>query len=318
VKHHARPGVRFVLLAALSLLWAPSCDEGPPLRSIGDACQDDANCASGLCASQVCVDPEGDDDGDTLINRIEAAIGSAHDQADTDGDGVRDGDEVGDDVHHPRDTDGDGTPDVLESNRADADHDCLADEVDPDDAPVEGYRSSLVPKLCALAGACGTHADAIDIACADDAPPSCDYGDVAAYETSETLCDGIDNDCDGTTDEGSPDTDLDGQADCVDDDDDDDGVDDATDNCPSTPNPQQEDVDEDGVGDACDGTAPTLTPPPAMLAPGGRQVTSTRYRAVLSIGPPTRATMSTTRYRAWLAPIPIPTPTRPATEETLP
>ena len=48
----------------------------------------------------------------------------------------------------------------------------------------------------------------------------------------EELCNGFDDDCDLLTDEGFPDTDGDGQADCVDPDDDDDGTPDATDCAP--------------------------------------------------------------------------------------
>ncbi len=53
--------------------------------------------------------------------------------------------------------------------------------------------------------------------------------------SSTDPCDGIDNDCDGTTDEGFPDFDLDGSADCVDPDDDNDGVLDVEDCAPFDP-----------------------------------------------------------------------------------
>jgi len=65
-------------------------------------------------------------------------------------------------------------------------------------------------------------------------------------------CDGIDNNCDTFVDEGFPDTDMDGDADCVDDDDDDDGIPDTTDNCRVDANPNQDDNDMDGLGDVCD------------------------------------------------------------------
>jgi hypothetical protein len=65
-------------------------------------------------------------------------------------------------------------------------------------------------------------------------------------------CDGIDNDCNGFVDEGYPDNDGDELADCVDPDDDNDGALDEIDNCPKTPNPEQQNADGDPKGDACD------------------------------------------------------------------
>ncbi len=76
---------------------------------------------------------------------------------------------------------------------------------------------------------------------------SCDAPDPVA----ET-CNGLDDDCNGVTDDDFTDTDGDGQADCVDEDDDNDGIVDALDVCPLVPDPDQLDNDLDGKGDACD------------------------------------------------------------------
>jgi len=81
----------------------------------------------------------------------------------------------------------------------------------------------------------------------------CGYLDDEVNDQLTTdACDGKDNDCDGATDEGHPDTDGDAQADCVDTDDDADGVLDAADNCPLIVNGDQLDTDADGSGDVCD------------------------------------------------------------------
>ena len=88
----------------------------------------------------------------------------------------------------------------------------------------------------------------------DDADPAVHPG---AYEGQASpvdcvACNGVDDDCDGQTDEGCVDTDGDGTPDCLDGDDDGDGLPDATDNCPALASPNVSDWDHDGLGDPCD------------------------------------------------------------------
>jgi hypothetical protein len=83
---------------------------------------------------------------------------------------------------------------------------------------------------------------------------TCDNGLLTCSGTAAVteICDGLDNDCDGVTDAGYADLDLDGTANCVDPDDDDDGWVDELDNCPKNANPNQLNSDADALGDACD------------------------------------------------------------------
>jgi len=122
--------------------------------------------------------------------------------------------------------------------------------------PSDGATCECSPRAIAEAAstACSRLACVGSRACTPDGLSTCN----ASVPETE-VCDGLDNNCNGATDEGSDDTDGDGLADCVDPDIDADGVLNADDNCPYHQNPGQEDSDEDGVGDACDRPAnPTL------------------------------------------------------------
>lgn len=76
-------------------------------------------------------DCETDDDNDGLLGGQEVVLGTDSNDADTDGDGIEDGVEVGDDIDNPLDEDGDGIIDALDSDTADADNDGVNDQQDP-------------------------------------------------------------------------------------------------------------------------------------------------------------------------------------------
>ena len=72
-----------------------------------------------------------DSDNDGLSNDEEASIGTNPNNQDSDGDGILDADEVGDDINNPIDTDSDGIIDALDSNILDSDMDGVVDQLDP-------------------------------------------------------------------------------------------------------------------------------------------------------------------------------------------
>ena len=76
----------------------------------------------------------------------------------------------------------------------------------------------------------------------------------SCVEAANEVCDGEDNDCDQLTDEGFPDFDEDGKADCVDEDDDNDGHADEDDCEPlesGVPSCEGKECGDDGCGDEC-------------------------------------------------------------------
>ena len=205
---------------------------------IGDVCDDDIdgdgvaneddNCPTDSNSLQ--VDLDGDDigdrcdddlDGDGLTDDIEDAIGTNKFLADTDGDTIDDGTEVGPDVT-PRDTDDDGTIDALDT---DSDDDGYGDIEEAGDAEADVFPRDTD----------------------EDGTP--DYIDLDS--DADTIADATDN-CYIVSNEDQADFDLDLIGDVCDDDRDGDNYPNLVDTCPDQPDPFQIDRDNDGIGDVCD------------------------------------------------------------------
>jgi hypothetical protein len=83
--------------------------------------------------------PLGDADGDGLTNTEELTIGSDPNNNDTDGDGVFDEEEVGDDINNPMDSDNDGKPDYQDT---DDDNDGIPTSIEHDTTPNTIFKPS--------------------------------------------------------------------------------------------------------------------------------------------------------------------------------
>ena len=190
-----------------------------------------------------------------LDNQIKPGVVEVCDTLDNDCDGLTDeGFDDSDGDLKPdctdADDDGDGTPDFEDCapnnpeiyigaqevcNGVDDDCNGLTDEYDAIgctpyylDADSDGQGTDSVPPSCLCFPDPGTLYTAFGWGDCDDLSDT-------TYTGAEELCNGVDDDCDGFTDEWLPDYNLDGEADCVDDDDDGDGVVDVLDCAPLDP-----------------------------------------------------------------------------------
>ena len=85
-----------------------------------------------------------------------------------------------------------------------------------------------------------TYDDSVPAGCVTDSS-DCNDASAAVYPGAPELCDQLDNNCNGTTDEDALGVDTDR-----------DGVRNACDNCRFAFNPDQLDTDGDGLGNVCD------------------------------------------------------------------
>ncbi|NVK31893.1 MAG: hypothetical protein HWE20_12870, partial [Gammaproteobacteria bacterium] len=179
-----------------------------------------------------------DADGDGLVNQQEIDLGTDPNNPDSDGDGELDGVE-----HLSGDSDGDGIIDALEPNNQDQDNDGVPDVADPDN------NNACIPSE--TAGPCDKDGDGLD------------YSTETQLGTNPNK---TDSDGDGTPDgdEGSVDSDSDGQIDALE----------------ST----EQDTDHDGVNDQLDPDNTNACIPSATAAPCDSDGDGLNYSQEIALG----------------------------------
>ena len=262
-------GQRSCLAAGLSL-----CDAQVPAPETCNGVDDDCNGLTddGLVGMDVdsdgipdCTDPDIDGDGSLNADDCAPKEAAIHPGAVELCNGADDNCVGGTDEGFP-DLDNDGLADCVDPDR---DGDGVANAQDC--APSDGGVFQGNPEVCdgkdqncngktdegfpdqdgdKLPDCVDPDIDGDGVDNAADCSPT-----VAAVHPGATeACDGIDNDCSGTTDEGFPDADQDKLADCIDPDDDNDGSSDAADCAPTNAaiHPGATEVCN-GLDDDCDG-----------------------------------------------------------------